>query len=152
MIFQCRGGSALTSQVRYIYIYIYIYIWEGVPPGSYLDFAFLALSTTTLSSHSQESRIEMGREKSSHTFSLPPPSIAMAKKLNVLAPCDPWPFSSLIDEDLQGLVDGGLLCPRTFEVQPKWLVPRDEEEPTPPVGYVVSFVSFHERGFEVSAN
>jgi hypothetical protein len=27
----------------------------------------------------------------------------------------------------------------------------DEEEPTPPAGYIVSFVSFHERGFGVSA-
>jgi hypothetical protein len=53
---------------------------------------------------------------------------------------------------LQGLVDGELLCPRFFGAHPEWLAPRDKEELTPPAGYVVSFVSFHERGFEVSAS
>lgn len=31
-------------------------------------------------------------------------------------------------------------------------MPGDEEEPTPPAGYIVSFVSFRERGFGVSAS
>jgi hypothetical protein len=73
----------------------------------------------------------------------------MAEKVNVLAPHDMWPFSTVIEEDLQSLIDGGLLCPLNFVVPPEWLVPRDEEEPTPPVGYIFSFITFHERGFRM---
>jgi hypothetical protein len=31
------------------------------------------------------------------------------------------------------------------------MVPADESVPRPPSGYVVSFVTFHERGFSVPA-
>jgi hypothetical protein len=73
----------------------------------------------------------------------------MAEKVNVLAPYDMWPFSTVIEEDMQSLVDGGLLCPLTFGVHPEWLVPGDEEKMTPPMGYIVSFMSFHVRGFRM---
>jgi hypothetical protein len=43
----------------------------------------------------------------------------MAKKLKVLAPRNPWPYSSVIDEDLQSLIDEGLLHSRTFGAYPK---------------------------------
>jgi hypothetical protein len=45
-----------------------------------------------------------------------------------------------------------LLCPRSFGAPHEWLAPGDEEELTQPAGYVVSFVSFHERGFIVPAS
>jgi hypothetical protein len=73
----------------------------------------------------------------------------MAEKLSVLPPCDPWPISSLTDEGLQALVDEGLLLPRSYEAHSEWFAPGDEQEPTPPAGYVISFTSFHERGFGV---
>jgi hypothetical protein len=76
------------------------------------------------------------------------PSIAsMAEKPNVLPPHNPWPISSVTDEDLEALVDTGLLLPRSHGPHPKWYALGDEQEPAPPVGYVVSFTSFHERGF-----
>ena len=34
----------------------------------------------------------------------------------------------------------------------EWWLPGDEDEPSPPEGYVVSFALFHERGFTVSAH
>jgi hypothetical protein len=72
----------------------------------------------------------------------------MAEKLSVLAPRDPWPFS-MTDEDLQGLVDGGMFCPRSLGAHPEWLALGDEQELTPHVGYVVIFIPFHEWGFGV---
>jgi hypothetical protein len=73
----------------------------------------------------------------------------MAEKINVLPPHDPWPISSVTDEDLKALVDVDLLRPRSHGPQPEWCAPSDEQEPAPPAGYVVSFTSFHERGFQV---
>jgi hypothetical protein len=34
----------------------------------------------------------------------------MSKKVNVLPPHDPWSASSITDDDLQALVDAGMLC------------------------------------------
>jgi hypothetical protein len=62
----------------------------------------------------------------------------MAKKLIVLPPCDPWLISSVTDEDLEALVDVGLLRPRSHGLQPKWNAPGD--------------IAFHERGFGVPAS
>jgi hypothetical protein len=73
----------------------------------------------------------------------------MAEKPNVLPPCDPWPISSITDEDLEALVDAELLRPSSHGPQPKWYAPGDEQESAPPAGYVVRFTSFHERGFGV---
>ena len=67
-----------------------------------------------------------------------------------LVAADPWRRSAVTQETLDGLVALGLLRPRTDAARPEWLVPAEEdEEPAPPEGYVVSFVSFHERGFGV---
>jgi hypothetical protein len=70
----------------------------------------------------------------------------MADKVTVVPPCDPWPFSTVAVEDLEALVSDGLLCPLSGGPQPEWMAPGSEADPTPPPGYVVSFISFHERG------
>jgi hypothetical protein len=44
------------------------------------------------------------------------------------------------------------LCPLSGDPQPEWMVPASVAIPTPPSGYVVSFISFHERGFGVPAS
>ena len=46
---------------------------------------------------------------------------------------------------LNGLVDKGLLCPLTSSQE--WIIPSGESEPQPPLGFVVLFMHFHERGF-----
>jgi hypothetical protein len=56
-----------------------------------------------------------------------------------------WPRSSVTPEILDGLVNLGLLLAKAMVEE--WLVPIDHDSPAPPVGYVVSFVPFHERGF-----
>jgi hypothetical protein len=73
----------------------------------------------------------------------------MAEKITVLPPHDPWPMSSFIDGDLEALVDIGLLRPQTIGPQLEWITPHDEHVPNPPMGYIVSFTSFHEWGFGV---
>jgi hypothetical protein len=71
----------------------------------------------------------------------------MADKATVIPPRDPWPFSTVTVEDLEALVADGLLRPLSGEPQPEWVAPGNEADPTPPLGYVVSFTPFHERGF-----
>jgi hypothetical protein len=44
-------------------------------------------------------------------------------------------------------VEAGQLPPLTDVVE--WIVPADESMSRPPMGYVVSFVAFHERDFSV---
>ena len=47
---------------------------------------------------------------------------------------------------------GGLLCPITDERIPEWLVPPlYDREPNPPLGYVLCFLSFLDRGFRILA-
>ena len=82
-------------------------------------------------------------------FFLSPSAVLMPEKLSVLPPRDPWHISFITDEDLEALVDAGLLHPPSQGPQPEWYAPGDEQEPAPPAGYVVSFTSFHERGFRV---
>jgi hypothetical protein len=55
----------------------------------------------------------------------------MAEKLSVLPPRDPWPFSSITDEDLEALVDAGLLRPCSHGPRPEWYTPGDEQELAP---------------------
>ena len=64
----------------------------------------------------------------------------------VILPVDPWEPSDVSVEVLQSLVDDGLLRPIADPDRPEWIAPLGEPKPRPPVGYVVSFVSFHERG------
>jgi hypothetical protein len=77
---------------------------------------------------------------------------AMADRVTVVPPRDPWPFSTVTVDDLEVLVADGLLHPLSGDPQPEWMVPASEADPTPPLGYVVSFISFHERGFGVPAS
>jgi hypothetical protein len=73
----------------------------------------------------------------------------MVDRVTVVPPRDPWPFSTVTADDLEALVADGLLHPLSGDPQPKWMVPSSEAAPSPPSGYVLSFVSFHERGFGV---
>jgi hypothetical protein len=74
----------------------------------------------------------------------------MAGKSPIL-PADPWVRSSVMEKKLQELVRDGLLRPRTSRDLSEWRVPpTDHLEPAPSEGYVVSFVTFHERGLGVS--
>ena len=70
----------------------------------------------------------------------------------VVLPADPWDRSDVTVGVLQSLVDDGLLRPITDPSRPEWMAPGGEPEPRPRDGYVVSFVSFHERGFGLPAD
>jgi hypothetical protein len=76
----------------------------------------------------------------------------MADRVTVLPPRDPWPFSTVMVDDLEALVAGGLLRPLSGDPQPEWIAPPSGAAPSPPLGYVLSFVSFHEWGFGVPAS
>ena len=58
---------------------------------------------------------------------------------------DPWCRSDITLERMEGLVRRGLLRARTSAKE--WLLPGEDELPSPLDGYVVSFVHFHEHGF-----
>jgi hypothetical protein len=58
-----------------------------------------------------------------------------------------WTRSNVSHEQLLHLVEVGQLPPLTDAVE--WIVPADELVPRPLSGYVVSFVTFHERGFSI---
>jgi hypothetical protein len=76
----------------------------------------------------------------------------MADRLTVVPPRDPWPFSTVTADDLEALVADGLLRPLSSDQQPEWIAPPSWAAPSPPPGYVLSFVSFHKRGFRVPAS
>jgi hypothetical protein len=76
----------------------------------------------------------------------------MADRVTVVPPRDPWPFSTVTPDDLEALVADGLLRPLSGDPQPEWMAPSSGAAPSPPSGYVLSFVSFHERGFGVPAS
>jgi hypothetical protein len=76
----------------------------------------------------------------------------MADRETAVPPRNPWPFSTVTVDDLEALVADGLLCPLSGDPQSEWMVPPSGADPTPPLGYVLSFVSFHERGFGVPAS
>jgi hypothetical protein len=75
----------------------------------------------------------------------------MADRVTIISPRDPWPFSMVTASDLEDLVGEGLLRPLTDEQRPEWIPPVGGAAPSPPPWYIVSFVSFHERGFGVPA-
>ena len=60
---------------------------------------------------------------------------------------EPWSGSSITPHRLEGLVRRGLL--RSLTATEEWQLPGNEDEPSPPKGYVVSFALFHEWGFAV---
>jgi hypothetical protein len=76
----------------------------------------------------------------------------MADRVTIVPPRDPWPFSTVTADDLDALVAEGFLRPLSGDSQPEWMPPPSGAAPSPPPGYVVSFVSFHERGFGVPAS
>jgi hypothetical protein len=76
----------------------------------------------------------------------------MADRVTVVSPRDPWPFSTVTADDLEALVADGLLRPLSGDSQPEWMAPPSGAAPSPAPGYVLSFVSFHERGFGVPAS
>jgi hypothetical protein len=76
----------------------------------------------------------------------------MADQVTIVPSRDPWPFSTVTADDLDALVAEGLLRPLSGDSQPEWMPPPSGAAPSPPPGYVVSFVSFHERGFGVPAS
>jgi hypothetical protein len=78
--------------------------------------------------------------------------LGMADRVTIVPPRDPWPFSTVTADDLEALVAKGLLRPLSCDSQPEWMAPPSGAAPSPPPGYVVSFVSFHERGFGVPAS
>jgi hypothetical protein len=70
----------------------------------------------------------------------------MAGKSQVLC-AEAWIHSLVMEKKLQELMGDGLLRRRTSRDLPEWRVPpTNHREPSPPEGYVVSFVAFHERG------
>jgi hypothetical protein len=93
-----QEGSTLTLAGPSV---SHIYVREGVPVGSYLAFTFSAIPR--LCFFQPQPRVvhrDKGAKKCSRTYSPPPPFFAMAEKVNILAPCDPWPSSSMTNEDL----------------------------------------------------
>jgi hypothetical protein len=48
---------------------------------------------------------------------------AMADKVTVVPPRDPWPFSTVVVEDLEALITDGLLRPLSGGPQPEWMAP-----------------------------
>ena len=58
---------------------------------------------------------------------------------------EPWCRSDITLQRLEGLVHRGLLCTRA--VAEEWWLPGNEDAPSPPDGYIVSFAHFHEWGF-----
>lgn len=54
-----------------------------------------------------------------------------------------WFHSDVTHARLEALIKRGLLCARTPVTE--WLMPGHEAVPTPPDGYVISFMRFHER-------
>ena len=57
---------------------------------------------------------------------------------------DPWCRSDITFQHMEGLVRHGLLHAQTSAEE--WLLPGNEDSPSPPDGYVVSFAHFHEHG------
>ena len=63
---------------------------------------------------------------------------------------DPWCRSDITFQRMEDLVHHGLL--RTWTSTEEWLLPGDEDLPSQPDSYVVSFAHFHERGLVTLAH
>jgi hypothetical protein len=55
----------------------------------------------------------------------------MADRVTIVSPRDPWPFSTVMTDDLEDLVAEGLLRPLSDERQPEW-IPPPRAEPSRP--------------------
>ena len=58
---------------------------------------------------------------------------------------DPWCHSDITFQRMEGLVRRGLLHAQTSAKE--WLLPGEQDLPSPLDGYVVSFAHLHKRGF-----
>ena len=63
---------------------------------------------------------------------------------------DPWCRSNITFQRMEGLVRCGLLCACTAAEE--WLLPSNEDSPSPLDGYVVLFTHFHEHGLTTPAH
>ena len=70
----------------------------------------------------------------------------------VILPADPWDLSDVSMEMLRSLVNDGLLRLITDPDRAEWIAPSSKSKPRPHEGYIVSFMSFHERGLDLSAD
>ena len=70
----------------------------------------------------------------------------------VVLQADPWGLSNVSAMTLQLLVDDGLLRPVTDPNRPEWIALRNEPEPRPHDGYIMSFVAFHQHGLGLPAD
>ena len=74
-------------------------------------------------------------------FTLPPDLLHCHPRSSM----EPWPRLDVLRVHMEGLVKKGLLCTRTTVNE--WIIPGGEDVSSPPDGYVVSFIPFHEWGF-----
>jgi hypothetical protein len=97
---------------------------------------------------------EIARERKPRTLSAPPPppSLGDGRPGNRRSAARPVALLHRHSGQPEGLVADGLLRPLSGDPQPKWMVPPSGSAPSPPSGYVLSFISFHERGFGVPAS
>jgi hypothetical protein len=66
---------------------------------------------------------------------------------------DVCPVCNVTEAALMALVEGGLLCPILDEKTLEWIVPPvNARDPNPPKGYVVCFLAFLDRGFDILAS
>ena len=63
---------------------------------------------------------------------------------------DLWCRSDITFQRMEGLIHRGLL--RAWTLAKEWLLLGEEDLPSPPNGYIVSFAHFHERGFTTPAH
>jgi hypothetical protein len=64
-----------------------------------------------------------------------------------LIAADKWRPSTVTERRLRDLEKEGLLRPLASSTWPEWItLPAEHREPSPPEGYVVSFITFHHHG------
>jgi hypothetical protein len=54
---------------------------------------------------------------------------AMADKVTIVPPRDPWPFSTVMVDDLKALIADGLLRLLSGDPQPEWMATASEADP-----------------------
>jgi hypothetical protein len=78
--------------------------------------------------------------------------MAPPQPISIIDPL-PWPHSTVTRLSLSELVTAGQLAANEDGRPAAWIVPHlNEREPNPSFRYVVSFISFHERGFAAPAS
>ena len=69
-----------------------------------------------------------------------------------MAGVEAWPPCSVTKSALEARVKAGILRPLKDIEFPEWIIPSaNDREPNPPLGYVVCFLSFLDRGFGTPA-